>query len=595
MSKVIFVVYCERIRKTNTYQLNHQYNIQFNDRISELSRDLRSFNKKIKKWELNVEGLFNLMSRYKKSNKIFFAFGLDDETIESGKKEFIELVQKMKINQVEKDKMLVELEKKKKLWVNKKEELEVTYLKYWDVLHNKLNEGVKLYPHQVTAAMFLNEVKNALLSHEMGLGKTLSSIAYIELNTFEKVFVITPNSLKFNFYDEVEKFTGSKSHIINWKKNKYSIEEAKYVIVNYDYFRTGDKKKMNIKWKELGITKIDTLICDECHKLKNTKSNTYRNFKRIFTNKTPSKIFLSGTPAPNRAYELYSVLNQISSLDFPTKEYFYEYFCGIKYDKEEGGWVTNIDDTRFEELYHKIAPYTHRKRKKEVLTDLPDKIYQKIPLEISSIDYHTYYSIAKGVANNFIADPTQNPLTQMLRLRQFLSSLKIKHICEIVEAAIETGDKIVIVDMFKDSLYALKEKFPDISELHTGDQSVEERAEVVRRFQDPNSNIKIFLGSIQTCNYGLTLTAADKLFILSLPFSPGEYDQVADRLHRIGQKNVVNIYSLIFLETIDEYVYGRIETKKTEIAKAIDNEDYTSVANESILSEVVEMIKKEYG
>jgi SNF2 family DNA or RNA helicase len=93
----------------------------------------------------------------------------------------------------------------------------------------------------------------------------------------------------------------------------------------------------------------------------------------------------------------------------------------------------------------------------------------------------------------------------------------------------------------------------------------------------------------------LTLTAADKLFILTLPFSVGEYDQVADRLHRIGQKNVVNIYPLMFRDTIDDYVYSAIENKRAEIVKVIDNEDYKSDVTESVLTEVIERIKRKHG
>ena len=124
---------------------------------------------------------------------------------------------------------------------------------------------------------------------------------------------------------------------------------------------------------------------------------------------------------------------------------------------------------------------------------------------------------------------------------------------------------------------------------------MEERAELVKTFQDPDSNIRGFLGSIQTCNYGLTLTAASKLFIMTLPYSVGEYDQVSDRLHRIGQKNAVNIYVLTFPDTIDDYVFSAIEGKRKEIVKVIDNEDYTSNVSESVLTEVIRRIKEKHG
>lgn len=436
---------------------------------------------------------------------------------------------------------------------------------------------------------------NCILTHN-----TLSSIAYVEMNDFNKVLIVTPNSLKFNYFNEVDKFTDSKAHVVNWKKNRYTLEESKYIILNYEFFNPKDKNRMKQKWDKLNIDLLDSIICDESHRLKNSSSNTYKNFKsmfgsgKAFTKGITSKVFLTGTPAPNRAYELFTVLNQISPLDFPTKKHFYGYYCGLSYDFDSGwGWETN-DNAHLEELYHKIAPYTHRKRKKEVLTDLPDKTYQKITLDMSNVDYKTYEKIEEGVANDFLEKPTSNHLTIMLRLRQYTSHLKVKEMTELIDNVLDTGEKLVIVDVFKESLNAIYEKYKDISGLHTGDVSVEKRAEIVKEFQDPDSKMKIFIGSIQTCNYGLTLTAASKLFILSLPYVPGEYDQVSDRLHRIGQKNAVNIYPLIFPDTIDEYVYGSIETKRVEILKVIDNEEYKSDVGTSVLQEVIDKIKRKY-
>ena len=152
------------------------------------------------------------------------------------------------------------------------------------------------------------------------------------------------------------------------------------------------------------------------------------------------------------------------------------------------------------------------------------------------------------------------------------------------------------MDYFKDSLYRINEKLGDISALHTGDQKdVEVRAKIVELFQELNSILKVFLGSIQTCNYGLTLTAASKLFILTLPYSVGEYDQVSDRLHRIGQKAAVNIYVMVFPDTIDDYVFSKIEDKRREIVKVIDNEEYKSDVSESVLSDLVQWIKNKHN
>jgi len=549
-------------------------------------------------WEISTASLFALIKRYRNSQKIHFDFGND-----ASRKIFIEQVEKLKVKEIEKRKFIADLNIKKDHWVKYKQDLEESYVDYSEKMHALLKEGVKLYPHQIVSAMFMNATRSTLISHEMGLGKTLSAILYVEMNGFEKVFVITPNSLKFNFYYEVKKFTDSTAHIINWKNNDCGIEEAKYIIVNYDFFnpKNTKEKKFITKWKKLGVSDIDAVICDESQKLKNTKSNTYKNFKATFRSKLfrdgkVSKIFLSGTPAPNRAYELYTVMNQISDVDFATKKYFQEYYCGMTRDEEGWGYHVDTMSQKLEELFHKIAPFTHRKRKVDALKDLPDKTYQRIILEMTDEEQRVYNEIEAGVANEFEENPTGNPLTIMLRLRQYLATIKVQHALELIDNVFQTGEKVVVVDYFKDSLKELHEKLGDVTVLHTGDvKDLEERADMVKTFQDILSTIKGFLGSIQTCNYGLTLTAASKLFIITLPFSVGEFDQVSDRLHRIGQKNAVNIYVLIFPDTMDDYVFSAIEGKRKEIVKVIDNEDYTSNVSESVLREVIQKIKEKHG
>jgi len=593
-----FIVHCERIPRRQWYYLRFPINDQLITRIKNLPEETRKWNAGMMCWEVKVSSLFALIKRYRSSKKIHFDFGN-----EKSRKIFIEQIRKVEITELEKRKFIADLKIKKEHWVKYKQELETSYVDYSEKLHSLINPEITLYPHQIVAAMFMNATRSTLISHEMGLGKTISSILYVEMNGFEKVVVVTPNSLKFNFYGEIKKFTNSTAHIVNWKKNTCGIEEAKYVIINYEFFNPSKKSgRFLTKWKKLGIDVIDAVVSDESHRLKNTKANTYKNFKSTFNKKMfrdgkISKIFLSGTPAPNRAHELYTLLNQISITDFPTKKHFQEYYCGMTRDDEGGyGYVVDTMEQKFEELYHKIAPFTHRKRKKEVLTDLPDKTYQRIVLEMTEKEQKTYDEIEAGVANEFIENPTNNPLTIMIRLRQYLAIIKVKHVIELIENVLQTGEKVVVVDFFKDSLYEINKILGDISGLHTGDvKDLEVRAEIVNKFQDILSQLKVFLGSIQTCNYGLTLTAASKLFIMTLPYSVGEYDQVSDRLHRIGQKAAVNIYVLVFPDTIDDYVFSAIEGKRKEIVKVIDNEDYTSDVSESVLSDVIKKIKEKHG
>lgn len=590
----VFTVKCTRIGRRKFYRLDFPFNKQIVGRIQNFPKENRNWDSKDKIWELKVESLFELIKSYKKSQKIFFDFGGEEN-----KKTFIGLVNEYKKEEKERYRLLSILEEDKKRWLVTKKEVEENYEKYWDLTHKNLKEGTKLYPHQVAAVMYLNEVRNALLAFSMGTGKSLISISYSELNEFKRVMIITPNSLKFNYYYEVEKFTNSKAHVVGWKKNKYTIEESKYIITNYDFFNPSDKKRINKKWKNLNITEIDCVVFDECHRLTSTKSNTYTNIERIFKNKLfrsnkPSKIYMSGTPASSRAYQLYGILHQISPLEFTTKEKFYTDYCGMHFDLDDRRWVTNIAQADFIALFKKIEPYVYRKKKSEVLKDLPEKTEQVIYLEMSPKEQETYDKLEAGVANDFYNEDMSNPLKIMGKLREYTSYLKVKNVQELIDSIVDTGEKLVLIDFYKESLRELHKKYPKISKLHTGDVKEDIRSEIVKEFQDPYSNLKIFLGSESTSKEGLTLTEANKMGVLTIPYVPGTLDQVEDRLSRIGQKNAVSCYLFVYRDSIDEHVYDLIESKRYELSQAIDGEKYSSMANESVFNDLVKIIKEKH-
>lgn len=593
MQYPMFIVHCERIRKKNWYYLRFSINDQLIERIKALPSETRKWNPDMLLWEISTESLYALIKKYKKSTKIHFDFGSEES-----RKIFIEQIKAIEIKEEEKRKFVAELNIKKEHWVKYKNELEKDYVKYSDDVHKFLKPNIILYPHQIVGSMFLNVVRNALLALGMGSGKTLISIAYAEMNNFEKVFVITPNSLKFNYQNEVHKFTNSSAYIIG-RKNECSIENSKYIIVNYDYFNSSDFNKVKDKFNKLNINKIDCLIVDECHRISSTKTNTYKAFKKIFNDnifrdRKVSKIFMSGTPAKSRAHELYSVLHQISPTDFPTKNYFNSYYCGMSYNVDGFGWETNISTAKFEELFNKISPFTYRKKLEEVIKNLPEKTTQKIVLEMTPKEYETYFKIEEGIANEFTNGIVTHPLAVFSKLREYTSHLKVNGVKELIDSILECGEKFIVVDFFKDSLRKLNKSYPNESALHTGDEKDFERANIIKDFQDENGRIKLLLGSQSTVSEGITLTAANKIGIITIPWTPSDADQIIYRILRIGQKNAVNAYFFVFKDTIDEYVFDLIESKRAELSQVIDGEKYESDINQSIINDLIEIIKEKH-
>lgn len=588
-----FLVNCERIDKKSHFKLIFKFNPLLIAKIKDLPKTDRIWDGAEKAWHLSTKSLYSLITLYEGDKSIFFKFNVEDRAY------FISQILKLKENAAEEKNIIKDIEKTNKESLKFKDYLETNAVSLEKRVLEVLRDGLKLYPHQVVGVLFLEKVKNALISLHMGLGKTAVSIAHCELQKYKKVLVVTPNSLKFNYYDEVEKFSYSKPHILASKKNVNSLENSKYIILNYDFFRNAEFEDVKSKFEKLSVNlkDYDAIVFDESHKLKNTKNNTYKNVKKTIKLIKPiSKVFLSGTPAPNKAYELYSVLHEIAPIEFATKKDFYG-LCGMHYDIHTGMWETDLNTAKFEEIFHKLSPHVYRKKKDEVLKDLPDKIYQKISIEMNEQQFKDYLNVEKDVVIDFYGESLtleQNPLTKLIKLRQFTSKLKVEQISDIIETLIEQGEKVVVVDLFKESLYSFYEKFKNVAVIHTGDQSVEERNEAKVKFQDPNSGAYLFLGSIQTCNYGLTLTAASKMFVMTLPYSVGEYDQVSDRCHRIGQKNTVFIYSPTVRDSIDEMVFDVVESKRKEIDIVIDNQKYESKVTESFASELLKKFREKH-
>ena len=162
----VFEVSCERIARRSSYYIRFSYDQGFIENIKSLPEASRKWKRDVSAWEITAESLFLLIKKYKGSTKIHFNFGNEDS-----RKIFINQINKIKADEIEKRKFIADLNVKKENWLKYKQELEDNYAEYSDKCHSLLNDGVKLYPHQIIAALFMSATKNTLVSHEMGLGK----------------------------------------------------------------------------------------------------------------------------------------------------------------------------------------------------------------------------------------------------------------------------------------------------------------------------------------------------------------------------------------------------------------------------------------
>ncbi len=542
------------------------------------------FNNIDKCYYTNAISILKILNTFKESQSYSVRFADADFQME----DFFNDVKELQRKEIEK----VESRKNNVLALEEIEKEENLALEFKDAVKPNVN----LYHYQAVAVKYMSLLKSGLLALVPGLGKTLVSIVYAEHNKIDKVLVICSNSLKHNFRNEVEKFTNSKAYIIKGTKsvNKYPIEECKYFIVNYEYFaKKLDKYDVHKDPILNELPKFGLVILDESHRIKNTKSNTYKNIKKFIT-PIERKLFLSGTPAPNRIHELYSVLNLINPEHFPSKTKYYMQYCGMVYDKTRYGWVEK-EKVDLDKLFNDLRAFSYRKRKEDVL-DLPPKKIIPVLNRLTNKEQKEYNALTIDILRDIEERPTMrdNTLTQMQKLRQYTANYKFKMVTDLINQILESGEKVVVIDLYKKTLFQLREYYLQSSVLHTGDETPEARAYMVKQFQEDFS-IKVFLGTASTAKEGITLTAANNMIIITQPYSVGEDEQIQDRIHRIGQNNSVNIYYPIVEKTIDDSVYYLIENKKKKLLKAIDNIDYENKGKRTVMYEVLRAMQEKYN
>jgi SNF2 family DNA or RNA helicase len=357
------------------------------------------------------------------------------------------------------------------------------------------------------------------------------------------------------------------------------------VIINYDILYA---------WVDaLQETQPQVLITDEAQLYKNNKAKRTRAIKMLGKN-IPHIIALSGTPIVNRPIEMYNALKLIDPTIVPN---FWEYaqrYCAARHNGY--GWNFN-GASNTEELHEKLTnTIMLRRLKKDVLSELPEKIHTMLPMEIDNRKEYTH------AENNFIrwirenqgkeaAERASNAetFTQIEALKQLAAKGKIKQAIEWIENFLDTNGKLVVFTTHKNTINILMEKFKEVATKVDGSVTGNARQEAVDKFQN-DKTCCLFVGNIKAAGVGLTLTAASNVAFLELPWSPGEVERAADRVHRIGQKNAVNIYYLLASNTIDERIARMLDDKRKVLDQVLDGKES---AKESLLSTLINEYKKE--
>ena len=443
--------------------------------------------------------------------------------------------------------------------------------------------GLNYLPFQKAGIDFINHQKNVLLADEMGLGKTIQAIGYINLNSnIKTVLVICPASLKINWEEEMKKWLVKSYDISILNKN----ELTDIVITNYESVKKYFSLLTSRMW--------DLLILDESHYIKNYKAQRTKFITGYFKNNgdkkswikglkdfANQKILLTGTPIMNKPIELITQLKVLNNELAKNPFKFMEKYV------EKDSWGSIVGSKNLEELQYKLRTSCMiRREKKDVLTDLPDKLRQIItlPKEILKNDNKTKEIVSYLSENWDIVSGKlkgiQIPFEEISQIRHEQSVKKIPYVIEHIENVLEDEDKIVVFGHHHDVTNAIYEKFKDIAVIATGEQSLKERDEAVYKFKN-DTNIKLFIGSIEAMGVGITLNVSSTIIFAELEWRPGDLFQVEDRLHRYGQKNTVLVQYLVIDESIDSFMIHKI-LEKIDIIEKVTNKEKVNKPDEKV-------------
>lgn len=392
------------------------------------------------------------------------------------------------------------------------------------------------------------------------------------------VLVICPAALKVNWQREFKKFAGIDAIILDdgnksdwhrfWELKKPNGESICPVfITNYEslkkFFVTKETAKKRITLRSIHfderIALFKSVIIDESHKCKSSKTQQSKYTEGICKGK--KWIFgLTGTPVVNNNTDLIQQLKILDRLeDFGGYQKFvYRYCNGPK------------QSSHIKELNYLLWRFGFfRREKKNVLTQLPDKMRQYITCDITNRKEYTdaerdllgYLRNYRNASDEKLQRAARGQvMVQISVLKQVAAYGKIKAVTEFIHDIIDGGEKLIMFAFLKDVVAALKDEFPD-AVCVTGSENTAQKQAAVDSFQN-DPDCKLIILNYRSGGTGLTLTAASRVGFIEFPWTYSDCEQAEDRSHRNGQKNAVNCYYFLGENTIDEKMYKIIQTKK---------------------------------
>lgn len=433
--------------------------------------------------------------------------------------------------------------------------------------------GRDLWPFQRVGAHFASRHGNIMLCPDCGLGKTATAVVGAELARWHSHnLVLCPNSLKGWWASEIRKWSQEDLPIIvvNSPDRKEILSEydTGWVILNYEQVYRDPKLLRRIIW--------DWIICDESQRLKNRKTKTWRCVEHL---KRRRMMMVTATPMGNDPSELWAQLHLLRPKRYSSFWRFFEMY--VDYTEEWHGGRTIHGVRNPELLRRELSTIMFSRKKDEVASDLPEKQYQTIPLELTDDQKRLYRDVTKELLIKCDTGEIDiiNEVSMVLRLRQIVSSpmaflsggksCKVEAVLDFVDS---TKEKVVVFTQFRATVEHISMELDRRDIGHVVLMGGFDPDEAKKEFQE-DDECQVFVATTATGGVGLTLTAARNLIFVDKHWNPVQQKQAEDRIHRIGQDRNCHIIDLYCPGTVDALVeqvlQGKLQMNTDVFGKAL--------------------------
>lgn len=493
-----------------------------------------------------------------------------------------------------------------------------------------------LFPHQRAGVAFLATAKRALLADEPGLGKTAQAIRALKRmqDQGEDVFpalIVCPNTLKKNWAREFklwwpEVTTQVIKGTAGQRKKQFTIateSNLDVIIINWESLRSHSRlspygsialtrcsecgghdesvsiTRCEVHKRELNEIDFKAVVADEIHRSKDPKSKQSRALWSA-TGDADIRFAMTGTPIANNVVDLWSILHWISPENWPSKTKWIDRMIDTMLNAFGGMLVLGVKPHMQDEFYKTINPHMRRMLKQKVLPWLPEQVFERRDVEMSTKQKKAY----DQMRDNMIAEledgaalTAPSVLTQTTRLNQFANayaeiqvdpmtgeekailaepSCKVDAVMADIKANDFGEDSVAVCAVSRQLIELLSAAMTKANIEHgliTGAQNEDERQRAVDDFQ--SGRIKWILFTAQAGGVGITLTTARRLIMLQRPWSLVDYKQALDRTHRIGSEihDSIIVTDYITENTIEDRVMQVLESKAHNFEEVVRDKD----------------------